>query len=321
MSWFKRLATKEAFVENLFAQIITVLGEFLFTKRIGSNLATLRINQSGLMMQYGVASDGDSRPICFSVDFSTGNIFFGRPNAANSAPEYGFMYRGSDKSIRSKNNNVIIYEDGTLIAQNADISGTINATDGAFKGVLQGATGVFNGALDTPSFSAMPNGSEPVETTVSGSAETQYNLLYNFYQTNSLTQKFMYRCEHSLDPSIKYIIGYDTQGSFHNWRFEFYGEDGTTMLGLVRRYDDFWIWIRHWSSTWANQTFTVTVYIGDGNIFKFKSIPSEPLGLEVGQVWVDSTGILHVVQEEAEEEETQALSSTESDEVSESVKD
>ena len=321
MSWFKRLATKEAFVENLFAQIITVLGEFLFTKRIGSNLATLRINQSGLTMQYGVASDGDSRPICFSVDFSTGNIFFGRPNAANSAPEYGFMYRGSDKSIRSKNNNVIIYEDGTLIAQNADISGTINATDGAFKGVLQGATGVFNGALDTPSFSAMPNGSEPVETTVSGSAETQYNLLYSFYQTNSLTQKFMYRCEHSLDPSIKYIIGYDTQGSFHNWRFEFYGEDGTTMLGLVRRYDDFWIWIRHWSSTWANQTFTVTVYIGDGNIFKFKSIPSEPLGLEVGQVWADSTGILHVVQEEAEEEETQALSSTESDEVSESVKD
>ena len=237
----------------------------------------------------------------FQIDPASGRIFFGEPDSALSSPAAGgFMYDPSVNggSIVSKNNKIIIDSSGNVHMVDADISGTINATGGSFNGILQGATGFFNGSLNTPSFSAMSNGAIPLSITVSGGAESQYNLLYNFYQDNSLTQKFLYRCEHSANPSIKYMIGYDSAGTFHNWKFEFYEEDGTTLVGQVRRYDDFWIWIRHWSSSWANTTFSVTVYTGDGNVFRFKDLPTEKLGLELGQVWCDASGILHAVTED-----------------------
>lgn len=50
----------------------------------------------------------------FQIDPSTGNVFFGKPNSGLSAPLSGFMYDATNKIITSKDNNVVIYEDGRI---------------------------------------------------------------------------------------------------------------------------------------------------------------------------------------------------------------
>ena len=131
MSWFKRLAGKEAFFENLFSQIITVLGEFRFSKTIGDTLATFDITQDGVTMRYGPASEGDDRPIVFQIDFST----------------------------------------GLVTATNANISGTVNAKDGTFTGTVNATKGSFNGEIYTPAFYSTYGEITPLEFSAASSVE------------------------------------------------------------------------------------------------------------------------------------------------------
>lgn len=232
----------------------------------------------------------------FQIDPQTGNIFFGKPNSQLSEPDTGFMYNATEGSIKSKSGKVVIYSDGRIYAKEADIEGSINATNGVFKGTLDGATGFFTGSLDTPSFTAMPNGAVKINIPVSGNAQNQVSILDSAFASNNLTDGFLYKCDLSVESRVKYVV-HTTEGMFNNPQFSFYAEDGKTLIGRIRRYDDFWMWARHYSSTWDNQTFTVSVYKGDGNVFKFKDLPTEALGLETGQVWVDDSGVLHMVTE------------------------
>ena len=49
-----------------------------------------------------------------------------------------------------------------------------------------------------------------------------------------------------------------------------------------------------WVSDWEDETFTLTVKYGGGDIFKFKDLPTSPDGLEKGQVYVYGTE-LHII--------------------------
>ena len=305
---------------NIFARNLATNTLFAFYAKIRN----LQIGDGGNSLDVDIYDYSNGRKVTpvfrvryggktiFQIDPATGNIFFGEPNSQLNAPVSGFMYDAAKEQIRSLNGKIVVDTDGTLHAQEADIEGSISATDGVFRGTLDGATGFFSGSLDTPSFSAMPNGAEPIEIAVSGNAETQVYTLDSAFADNSLTDGFMYRCTHPLNPQIKYVT-HITSGGFSNPCFYFYAEDGLTMLGRIRRYDDFWMWIKHFESTWADQSFTITVYKGDGNVFRFKNLPTEANGLEIGQVWVDSAGVLHAVVNNPEENTLSGKSAEPSD--------
>ena len=61
--------------------------------------------------------------------------------------QYLYFYRASLHQIFNSNNNFIVYEDGSIIANNGTFSGTIYASSGTFSGQLIAATGSFDGQI------------------------------------------------------------------------------------------------------------------------------------------------------------------------------
>ena len=181
MSWYKRLASKEGFIENLFAQIITVLGEFHFSKQVGDNLATFDITQDGVTMRFGAASQGDNRALKFHIDFNT----------------------------------------GLVTAVDADISGTINATNGKFVGQIEATSGsitgldahdihiygdsTFEGILSTSSIRTEPGGLEDVEIALDGGDKLQAKKLADAMLNAGYIEGVWYTASVSTDANIASI--------------------------------------------------------------------------------------------------------------------
>ena len=275
-AFFISLSSNEGFIEKLtsneaFINLLTVLRLIVGT---GTGL-----ENSGFRARIGKFEDeeGNSQDIIdfmfndkviFKVNPSSGNIFFGEPNSDLTAPLSGFMYEASSQSIVSRNGNFIIDTDGNLHAQNADISGIINAT-----------SGFFGGQIDCPSFSSLPgDGGENLVCNVpAGNGNTQAPPLLEFGEEIEAEygSATYYRCTHSLEPSIFYI-------TFDMYGVSFYNSIGGLKVGYITRQAG---WAEAEHTDWPNQAFTVTVSIGAGEVFKFKDLPESDVGLEAGQVW------------------------------------
>lgn len=181
MSWYKRLASKEAFVENLFAQIITVLGEFRFTKTVGNNLATFEITQDGVTMRFGAASQGDNRALKFHIDFNT----------------------------------------GLVTAVDAKLSGSITANSGTFHGRIEATSGyiqnmnaydihisgdsTFEGMFETSSIKTENAGLPEVTRTITGGDTSIAKTLADALINAGYQQGIWYSAEVSTDSNIASI--------------------------------------------------------------------------------------------------------------------
>ena len=74
------------------------------------------------------------------------------------------------------------------------------------------------------------------------------------------------------------------------WSFRFYDSSRSEIATISAS--------RNWGSTnysspWSSQSFSLNITYGEGDVFTFKNLPNEDVGLEEGQVWIDEDGILH----------------------------
>lgn len=122
-NFFRQLASFSAFIENLFVKNLN----------INNNKFNVCIGFDGNKnLTFDITWDGIS---IFKIDPNTGNVFIGKPNSDLTDAEYGFMYDALSKQIRSKNDNVIIYDDGRIY--------------GNFVSVLQYMPYTFDDSLDS----------------------------------------------------------------------------------------------------------------------------------------------------------------------------
>ena len=111
-------------IVNLFAQNFAAYSAFVYNLMarnllVGSGSAT-----SGFRFEAYDYQDGENvTPVIrvryngrtvFQIDPATGNVFFGQPNSALTAPSSGFMYRASDQSIVSVGEKLKISSGGTI---------------------------------------------------------------------------------------------------------------------------------------------------------------------------------------------------------------
>ena len=293
MSWYKRLASKEAFVENLFAQIITVLGEFRFTKTVGNNLATFEITQDGVTMRFGAASQGDNRALKFHIDFNT----------------------------------------GLVTAVDAKLSGSITANSGTFHGKIEGTNGYiqnmnaydlnisgnskFQGELQCGGLKVIPKESNNYYVTADEGSSQCSTLLGNLAAAITGSTDFtaiqyllkeinghIFEVSSSNIPGLRYIYPFImiTSGVF--WLFLYdnnlnslniantgleYTVSGTSFGdGIVD------VLISSGSyGVWINQTVYMTIKVANDEVYL--SVPIDPstekmASLKPGQLYIDSNG-------------------------------
>lgn len=203
--------------------------------------------------------------VLFKVDVATGKIYFGAH----------FWYDPATETIRSKNDKMIIGADGKLIAVDGDFTGTANIKEGLFEA-----------NIDAPSFSSLP-GSGGTSGSFSGTTAKQqvkgaYNTIKDFLVPNKL-----YPCVVSGDSSVKYIShngGFIQLGSSFDVTLHVPGGTNKTMSGAIVPFSG-----AQYTSPYAGQSKTFTFYYGMGDVFKFKNLPTDDVGLSSGQVWRDGT--------------------------------
>lgn len=224
----------------------------------------------------------------FQIDPSSGNVFFGKPNSALSAPESGFMYDAANQSIVSANEKVRILSSGEIIADSATI---INAD---ISGRLNGASGYFSGNFDTPSISSLPNTSggttytDNIPARTSNTDASQINALVSF--KNKIGEYNI--CSLSCNSEIKtFSATYSKGGGYDLYNFYFYDANGNQIYsstmslapGPVRRY-------------YGNlPATTISATVGAGDILKFKDIQIGSAGLVSGQIYRNSSNQLFIV--------------------------
>ena len=259
----KKLVAIDAFIKNLVAENLQAGS--------GTGLAG-----SGFRFRAKSDKDGDgtSNPVfdlmfhdqvLFKVDVATGKIYFGAH----------FWYDPATETIRSKNDKMIIGADGKLIAVDGDFTGTANIKEGLFEA-----------NIDAPSFSSLP-GSGGTSGSFSGTTAKQqvegaYNTIKDFLVPNKL-----YPCVVSGDSSVKYIShdgrSIELGSSFHV-TLHVSGGTNKTMSGAIVPFSG-----AQYTSPYAGQSKTFTFYYGMGDVFKFKNLPTDDVGLSSGQVWRDGT--------------------------------
>lgn len=259
----KKLVAIDAFIKNLVAENLQAGS--------GTGLAG-----SGFRFRAKSDKDGDgtSNPVfdlmfhdqvLFKVDVATGKIYFGAH----------FWYDPATETIRSKNDKMIIGADGKLIAVDGDFTGTANIKEGLFEA-----------NIDAPSFSSLPE-SKGVPLSFSGTtAEQQVTGAYNA-MVGVLTHLRVYPCVVLGDSSVKYISHNSGDGSSNNpFRVTLYVPGGADKeLVMVKPV----FGSMTYSSPYDGVYKTFTVYYGGGDVFKFKDLPTESVGLSSGQVWRDGT--------------------------------
>lgn len=233
----------------------------------------------------------------FQIDPSTGNVFFGKPNSGLSAPLSGFMYDATNKRIVSKDNKVVINEDGSIYALDGSFSGTINAKNGSFAGTLNGATGSFNGNFSTPSLDCRPSsgGTSYSGTLSAGNYESQFKVMESL-RLNISGMDELVSCTVSNYPDIKYVSYHENIGFATSYIYTFYNaslqsiKNGNTNLGIAKNnlkgdisYDG------------LSSGGTVTVSKGTGSILVFKDIGAYSSSLISGQIYKNSNNQLCIV--------------------------
>ena len=114
---FKALCANSAFIKFLKTRNLTVessSGNFKFYVKTTNDYGEDLVNPIVEVWYNGT--------IIFKINPENGNIFFGTPNLSYTAPVSGFMYDATTKRIVSNNENIIIYENGSVL-----FSGYINS--------------------------------------------------------------------------------------------------------------------------------------------------------------------------------------------------
>ena len=233
----------------------------------------------------------------FQIDPSSGNVFFGQPNSGLNASLSGFMYDATNKRIVSKNNKVVINEDGSIYALDGSFSGTINATNGSFAGTLNGATGSFNGNFSTPSLDCRPSsgGTSYSGTLSAGNYESQFNVMESL-RLNIGGMDELVSCTVSNYPDIKYVSYYVNNGFATSYIYDFYNaslqriKNGNIYLGIAKNNLKGDI-----SYNGLSSGGTITVSKGTGSILVFKDIGAYSSSLISGQIYKNSNNQLCIV--------------------------
>lgn len=223
----------------------------------------------------------------FQIDPSSGNVFFGQPNSGLNAPLSGFMYKASDGSIVSKDNNVVINSSGIITAkgcyfENADISGT-----------LSGVSGKFIGSFDTPSLSSLPNTTggqvytKHIPSRSSSSDKSQYAAISGLFE--KFTQP-NYECSLSVNSNVKSVSR--TKYTSYTYQFIFKDKNGNQVY-FSRAYQ---------RSSTSTPSFEgdlpetdISITVGAGDILIFKDIQMGKDGLQSGQIYRNSSNQLFIV--------------------------
>ena len=234
----------------------------------------------------------------FQIDPSSGNVFFGQPNSGLNASLSGFMYDATNKRIVSKNNKVVINEDGSIYALDGSFSGTINATNGSFAGTLNGATGSFNGNFSTPSLDCRPSsgGTSYSGTLSAGNYESQFKVMESLRLSIGGMDELV-SCTVSNYPDIKYVSYHEYIGFATSYIYTFYNaslqsiKNGNTDLGIAKNNLKGDI-----SYNGLSSGGTITVSKGTGSILVFKDIGAYSSSLISGQIYKNSNNQLCIVQ-------------------------
>ena len=223
----------------------------------------------------------------FQIDPSSGNVFFGQPNSGLNAPLSGFMYKASDGSIVSKDNNVVINSSGIITAkgcyfENADISGTLSSVSGKFIG-----------SFDTPALSSLPNTTggqvytKNIPSRSSSSDKSQYAAISGLFQ--KFTQP-NYECSLSVNSNVKSVSR--TKYTSYTYQFIFKDKNGNQVY-FSRAYQ---------RSSTSTPSFEgdlpetdISITVGAGDILIFKDIQIGKDGLQSGQIYRNSSNQLFIV--------------------------
>jgi hypothetical protein len=251
-------------------------GKTIYTSEIYADLIVtkkLRVQSGDFLAKINetdgvdVTYDGNK---LFKVEPLTGKIYFGEH----------FWYDPATESIRSTDDNLVINADGTLEGKLSKF------IDGDFTGTANIKEGLFEANIDAPSFSSLP-GSGGTSGSFSGTTAKQqvegaYNTIRDFLVPNKL-----YPCVVSGDSSVKYIShngGFIQLGSSFDVTLHVPGGTNKTMSGAIVPFSG-----AQYTSPYAGQSKTFTFYYGMGDVFKFKNLPTDDVGLSSGQVWRDGT--------------------------------
>lgn len=223
----------------------------------------------------------------FQIDPSSGNVFFGQPNSGLNAPLSGFMYKASDGSIVSKDNNVVINSSGIITAkgcyfENADISGTLSSVSGKFIG-----------SFDTPALSSLPNTTggqvytKHIPSRSSSSDKSQYAAISGLFE--KFTQP-NYECSLSVNSNVKSVSR--TKYTSYTYQFIFKDKNGNQVY-FSRAYQ---------RSSTSTPSFEgdlpetdISITVGAGDILIFKDIQIGKDGLQSGQIYRNSSNQLFIV--------------------------
>lgn len=225
----------------------------------------------------------------FQIDPSSGNVFMGKPNASLTGAESGFMYDASNKRIVTKDNKLIINEDGSITASDGSFSGNINSDSGTFGGNLSGATGTFTGSFVTPALESRPPALSTTTATLTlpSDASGQFAVLYDNIDKT-------YQCTLSTDSAIKYITMYkSTMGSTSYYEFYLYDSNMQKKYYNSRRTYKPLIGSAEvkYETTIPAGVLTIGTY---GDVLIFKDIPYSSAGLEVGQIYQNTSHQLFI---------------------------
>ena len=289
---FKALCANSAFIKFLKTRNLTVEssnGNFKFYVKTTNDYGEDLVNPIVEVWYNGT--------IIFKINPENGNIFFGTPNSTYTAPVSGFMYDATNKRIVSKDNKVVINEDGSIYALDGSFSGTVNATNGSFAGTLNGATGSFNGNFSTPSLDCRPSsgGTSYSGTLSAGNYESQFKVMESLRLSIGGMDELV-SCTVSNYPDIKYVSYHEYIGFATSYIYTFYNaslqsiKNGNINLRIAKNnlkgdisYDG------------LSSGGTITVSKGTGSILIFKDIGAYSSSLISGQIYKNSNNQLCIV--------------------------
>lgn len=270
--YFKNLIATNAVVDNLLAKNIQAgSGDDTTGFRFRA-----RTHEDGTELTTPIFDIMYNGTTVFSVDASLGNVNFGDDGSGNPL----FYYEQSSKTIKSKDEKVVINSDGTFKATDGDFTGTINATNGFFKGYF-----------DTTALKLQAGTTNIVDLgTFTGTHATDN--LYNSFVSNNFEDNTIYTCNFKVDGAnsiAKYFhaSSYE-QGSPSSlyYSFLFLDENKETVYEL-RGSEKGSSYLRRKTTNIHFTTINLIVYSG-GDILKVSSeIPLTSNGLEDYQLYLD----------------------------------
>jgi len=288
--WFNNLVAQNAVFATLasneaFIKLLKVYSLFVGTgSRTSGFYVEIADHQEGSSTEeilFNVWFDGTK---VFSIDPTTGNVYIGT----------GFFYQASDHSIRSTSGKVVINANGVLEAENALLDGAV------VNGTVNASSGLFQGSIDSPAFSSKPNTSGGTTATAQlpSDKQGQYDAITTLWSNNGLDADVMYSVAVSSDSSIKWVQYYSSYsgGRSGNYKYQFFNGSLAKVgeIGYSWYTPQFGSTQREYTSSFEGSSPSLSITYGQGEIFKFKNLPTAVTGLQSGQVYSDN-GTLKIV--------------------------